>query len=84
MAVSQSGVIAGLGSALGTIAGGGAAVAIIVALNQAHVAMWPGPDLLPIVVPWLSLGVALIAAPVLAMLGAGLFTRSRLPIERRL
>jgi putative ABC transport system permease protein len=83
MAVSQSGVIAGLGSVLGTVAGVGAAVAIIVALNQSHVAMWPGPDLLPIVVPWLSLGVALIAAPVLAMLGAGLLTRSRLPVERR-
>ena len=33
--------------------------------------------------PWLSLGAALIVVPALAMLGAGLLTRSRLPIERR-
>jgi putative ABC transport system permease protein len=83
LSVSQSGVIAGLGSALGTLAGVGAAVAVIVALNQAHRSTWPGPELLPVVVPWLSLGVALVAAPALAMLGAGLLTRSRLPIERR-
>jgi putative ABC transport system permease protein len=33
-------------------------------------------------VPWSSLAV-LLAVPVVAMLGAGLLTRSRLPIERR-
>jgi putative ABC transport system permease protein len=83
LSLSQSGVIAGLGSVLGTLAGVGAAVAIIVSLNQTVLGSWPGPDPLPIVVPWLSLGVALVGAPLLAVLGAGLFTRSRLPIERR-
>jgi putative ABC transport system permease protein len=33
-------------------------------------------------VPWLNLAV-LLAVPLVAMLGAGLLTRSRLPIERR-
>jgi putative ABC transport system permease protein len=35
------------------------------------------------VVPWFNLGVALLVVPVVAMLGAGLLTRSRLPVERR-
>jgi hypothetical protein len=35
-------------------------------------------------VPWVNVAVALVAVPVIAMLGAGLLTRSRLPIERRL
>jgi putative ABC transport system permease protein len=34
-------------------------------------------------VPWLSLAVALLVVPGIAILGAGLLTRSRLPIERR-
>ena len=38
----------------------------------------------PVTVPWINLGVALLLVPVVAMLGAGLLTRSRLPIERRL
>jgi putative ABC transport system permease protein len=36
------------------------------------------------VVPWRNVGVALLVVPLVAMLGAGLLTRSRLPIERRL
>jgi putative ABC transport system permease protein len=84
LSLSQSGVIAGLGSILGSIAGVGAAIAILVALNQRYVDVWPGPTPLPIVLPWLSLGVALLVVPALAMLGAGSLTRSRLPIERRL
>jgi putative ABC transport system permease protein len=35
------------------------------------------------VVPWLNLGVSVVAVPLVAMIGAGLLTRSRLPIERR-
>jgi putative ABC transport system permease protein len=35
-------------------------------------------------VPWLNVGIALLVVPLIAMLGAGLLTRSRLPIERRL
>jgi putative ABC transport system permease protein len=84
LSLSQSGVIAGLGSGLGAMAGLGAAIAIITALNQNEEYLWPGPGYLPIVVPWLSLLVALVITPLVAIFGAGLFTRSRLPIERRL
>jgi putative ABC transport system permease protein len=44
--------------------------------------VWPIPADMPMVVPWLQLGIAVIV-PVVAMVGAGLLTRSRLPIERR-
>jgi len=84
LSVSQSGVIALLGSGLGVLAGLGTAIAVISALNQRYADMWPGPGALPIVVPWLTLGIALVGAPAVAIAGAGLLTRSRLPIERRL
>jgi putative ABC transport system permease protein len=77
-------VIAGLGSLLGTIAGLGVATAVLAALNQGYSNIWPAPTPYPITVPWLNVGLALVAAPVVAMLGAGLLTRSRLPIEHRL
>jgi putative ABC transport system permease protein len=84
LSVSQSGVIAGLGSLLGAIAGLGAAIAVLTALNRGYADIWPAPAPYPIAVPWLNLGVALLVVPLVAMLGAGLLTRSRLPIERRL
>jgi putative ABC transport system permease protein len=34
-------------------------------------------------VPWLNLGLALLVVPLISMIGAGLLTPSRLPIERR-
>jgi putative ABC transport system permease protein len=83
LSLSQSGVIAGLGSLLGAGAGLGAATAVLIALNRRWADVWPGPNPLPLAVPWLSLGAALLVVPALAMLGAGLLTRSRLPIERR-
>jgi putative ABC transport system permease protein len=83
LSLSQSGVIAGLGTALGLVAGLGGAIAVLVGLNQRYANSWPAPEPYPIAVPWLNLGV-LLAVPVIAMLGAGLLTRSRLPIERRL
>jgi putative ABC transport system permease protein len=83
LSLSQSGVIAGLGSALGVVAGLGAALAVLYAVNQVHADTWPRSIPLPLVVPWLNLGVSLLVVPVVAMLGAGLFTRSRLPAERR-
>jgi putative ABC transport system permease protein len=83
LSLSQSGVIAGLGSLLGATAGLGAAIAVLVALNRRWAEIWPGPPPMPLTVPWLSLGAALLVVPALAMLGAGLLTRSRLPIERR-
>jgi putative ABC transport system permease protein len=83
LALSQSGVIAGLGSVLGAIAGFGAGAAVVFGLNQVYAGRWPAPIPYPIVVPWLNLGVSVLAVPLVAMLGAGLLTRSRLPIERR-
>jgi putative ABC transport system permease protein len=83
LSLSQSGVIAGLGSMLGAVAGLGAAIAVLIALNERWAAIWPGPNPMPLAVPWLSLGAALLVVPALAMLGAGVLTRSRLPIERR-
>jgi putative ABC transport system permease protein len=84
LSLSQSGVIAGLGSLLGAIAGLGAATAVLFALNRAYAGLWPAPAPYPIAVPWLNLGVALLVVPLISMLGAGLLTPSRLPIERRL
>jgi putative ABC transport system permease protein len=77
-------VIAGLGSLLGVAAGLGASVAVLFALNQGNASVWPAPAPYPIQVPWLNVGTSLVVVPLIAMLGAGLLTRSRLPIERRL
>lgn len=84
LSLSQAGVIAGLGSLLGAAAGIGASTAVLAALNRRFVDIWPEPIPFPIIVPWLNVGAALIVVPLVAMLGAGLLTRSRLPIERRL
>jgi putative ABC transport system permease protein len=84
LSLSQAGVIAGLGSLLGVAAGLGAATAVLGALNQRIADAWPAPTPYPITVPWLNVGIALVVVPLVAMLGAGLLTRSRLPIERRL
>jgi putative ABC transport system permease protein len=84
LSLSQSAVIAGLGSILGALAGIGAAIAIVVSLNVSMETSWPGPTPMPIELPWLSLAISLVVVPLIAMLGAGSFTRSRLPVERRL
>jgi len=84
LSLSQSGVIAGLGSLLGAIVGLGASIAVLVALNQGYAQIWPAPTPYPIVVPWLNVAIAVLVVPLIAMLCAGLLTRSRLPIERRL
>ncbi|WP_034594230.1 FtsX-like permease family protein [Hamadaea tsunoensis] len=83
MALSQSGVIAGLGTVLGVAAGVGAAFALIAAINRASGAdAWPPLPPLGLAVPWSQLLIVLVV-PLVAMLGAGMLTRSRLPIERR-
>lgn len=84
LSLSQTGVIAGLGSLLGVIAGVGLSVAVLSTLNQRFADAWPEPTPFSISIPWINVLVALIVVPGLAMLGAGLLTRSRLPIERRL
>ncbi len=84
LSLNQAGVIAGVGTALGLAAGLGAAYTILAAMNQGRLApdRWPREAPYPPTVPWSSLAV-LLAVPVVAMLCAGLLTRSRLPIERR-
>jgi putative ABC transport system permease protein len=83
LSVSQSWVIAGLGSLLGALVGIGAAFAVIEGNNQQDWRrLWPGSPVEP-VMPWLTLGIVLVAVPLVAILGAGLLTRSRLPVERR-
>jgi putative ABC transport system permease protein len=84
LSLSQAGVIAGVGTALGLAAGLGAGYTILAAMNQGQLApdRWPREIPYPLTVPWPSLAV-LLAVPAVAMLGAGLLTRSRLPIERR-
>lgn len=79
LAGSQSLVTAGLGTALGTVAGLIPAYAFIQALNE-------GPrDLpFPFVVPWQLLAFTAGAVPVVAALAAVLLTRSRLPLVRRI
>jgi putative ABC transport system permease protein len=84
LSLSQSTVIAGLGSVLGAAAGLGAGIAVLVALNQRYADIWPGRTPTPIAIPWLSLTAALFVVPFVAILGAGMLTRSHLPIERRI
>ncbi|MFU8871242.1 FtsX-like permease family protein [Micromonospora sp. SL4-19] len=83
LSLCQAGVIAVLGSALGIVAGLGSAAIILVSLNRRYAQAWPAPEPYPLVVPGLTVGV-LVVVPLVAMLGAALLTRSRLPVERRL
>jgi len=72
LAMSQAAVVAFLGALLGAVAGFVPAAAIVSTLVE-----WP------LTVPWLVLGAVLIGVPLIAALCAGLFTRSRLPMIRR-
>lgn len=83
LSLSQSGVISLLGGILGALAGVGAAWAVLIGLNARYADIWPMPNPYPLGLPWLTLVGAVVVAPAIAMAGAGLLTRSRLPIERR-
>ncbi|WP_435121068.1 FtsX-like permease family protein [Micromonospora tulbaghiae] len=83
LSLCQAGVIAVLGSALGIVAGLGSAVVVLASLNQRYAEAWPVQPPYPVTVPGVTLA-ALVVVPLVAMGGAALFTRSRLPIERRL
>ncbi|MER7889643.1 ABC transporter permease [Micromonospora sp. NPDC094482] len=83
LSLCQAGVIAGLGSLLGIVAGLGTAGIILFSMNRQYAGTWPISDPYPLVMPWSALGI-LVVVPLVAMLGAALFTRSRLPVERRL
>jgi putative ABC transport system permease protein len=82
LSLSQAGVIAGIGSVLGVVAGTGAGFAVLATTNLSRAGEWPAPTPYPLAVPWLNLSLTF-AVPLVAMVGAGLLTRSRLPIERR-
>ncbi|MEV4643115.1 ABC transporter permease [Actinoplanes sp. NPDC049548] len=81
LSLSQSAVIAGLGTALGLLSGLGLSLAAMLAQNTTVAAGWPPPPIYPLAVPWTELGL-LVLVPLVAMAGAGLLTRSRLPVER--
>jgi len=79
LSMSRAGVIAVLGTALGAIAGFVPPVGLILTLRAVETegAAWP------LVVPWSSLAVTALVVPAIAVTVAGLFSRSRLPVERR-
>ncbi|WP_432049721.1 FtsX-like permease family protein [Verrucosispora sp. NA02020] len=83
LSLCQAGVIAVLGSLLGIVAGLGSAMIILTFTNRRLAEGWPVEPPYPLLVPWLTLGV-LVVVPLVAMAGAALLTRSRLPVERRL
>ncbi|MGA3488394.1 ABC transporter permease [Micromonosporaceae bacterium DT55] len=82
LSLSQAGVIAGIGALLGAAVGLGSAFVILTALNSGQERVLLVSHPYPLVVPWSALGLLLVV-PLIAMAGAGLLTRSRLPIERR-
>ncbi|MFC0028322.1 FtsX-like permease family protein [Micromonospora chaiyaphumensis] len=83
LSLCQAGVIAVLGSVLGILAGLGSAAIVLISLNRRYAQSWPVEPPYPLVVPGSTLTV-LVVVPLVAMLGAALLTRSRLPVERRL
>ncbi|MER7007298.1 FtsX-like permease family protein [Dactylosporangium sp. NPDC000555] len=81
LSLAQSGLIGGLGSALGLIVGAGAALTILMSHNRSTAGQWPRSTPFSLLVPWATV-LVLVAVPLFGMLGAGLLTRSRLPVER--
>jgi len=87
VSASRAGVIAALGCLVGTAAGFVPAIAWI--RHQANqtavysIASQDVPNHLRLVIQWPLIAVAAVGVPLLAMLLAGTFTRSRLPSERR-
>lgn len=73
LAMAQAATIAVLGAALGVVAGLVPAVAVVSARAE-----------YPLVIPWPTLLACLGVVPLIAAGCAGLLTRSRLPIERRI
>jgi len=80
-AAAQAGVISVIGVGLGI----GAGLVLGRALMLAEKARYAPDNLVwPVVTPWSELGAIGIGLPLLAMLGAFLLTRSRLPMVRRI
>jgi putative ABC transport system permease protein len=74
LAMTQAAVLALLGGVLGILAGL-VPMAAVIAVRS---------DVLTFTIPWQVIALSLVGVPVLAGLGAGLFTRSSLPLVRRL
>jgi putative ABC transport system permease protein len=83
LAGAQSLVTAGLGTALGIVAGLVPAIGLIRAINAPVDGFRRTPPF-PLVIPWETLAVTAFVVPLLAVLAAVLLTRSRLPLVRRL
>ncbi|ADD41120.1 FtsX-like permease family protein [Stackebrandtia nassauensis] len=83
LSLCQAGVISILGTVLGVAAGVGACWVVMSALNAQLDDVYPREHLFSPMPPWNHILIALVAVPAIAMLGAGLLTRSRLPSERR-
>ncbi|MGW5364805.1 FtsX-like permease family protein [Actinopolymorpha pittospori] len=78
MAMAQAAVIGVLGALLGVVVGAVPGLAVTWPLTTGE-----GQQTPIIAVPWTLLGIVVVGVPVLAILGAGLFTRSNLPMVRR-
>jgi putative ABC transport system permease protein len=81
--LSQAGVMSLVGAMLGVIAGAVACYVVLSTLNQQIAVVYPRQHLYTLAPPWSSIGIALVVVPLVAMLGAGLIAKSRLPSERR-
>ncbi len=80
LSMSRAGVIAGLGTALGAVAGFVPSIGLILVQRALDSPLAPRHTL---AVPWRNIGLTAVVVPILAICIAGLFSRSRLPVERR-
>jgi len=85
VAASYAAVIGLLGAVLGAVAGlvPGIAVAFPLTRQSQYGELAPGSPEFYVDVPWLFLGALVVGVPLVAVLGVGLFTRSRLPLVAR-
>jgi putative ABC transport system permease protein len=77
-AMAQAGVIGILGTTLGVLVGAVQGIAVTWPLTLYNDRTAPVID-----VPWSLLGLVVLGVPLLVVVGAGLLTRSRLPLGRR-
>lgn len=83
-AMWQTVVIAWLGAVLGIVAGLIAYALISSAMNRNLKNNYPFEVLYGWELPWANFGISLLAVPLIAGIGALLFTRAKLPSERRI
>jgi putative ABC transport system permease protein len=83
-AMWQTLMIAAFGAGLGTVAGVVGYALIQQALNRALQFVYPFEVLYGWELPWAAIAVSLLAVPVMAAVGALVFTKEKLPSERRL